>query len=247
MHNIRRYIKILNILFLYLLIFFKTVALRIDDINFDKQIDNSNSYKEFSIYNDSGVKIRYKITISSLDENIDLSKILTVYPKIITIEPKLYANFKIFGNSKAKIEKKEYLFKVNLTPIIIPTLQKNNLEKTIRNSSGVILSPSIKMSGYAGDINFSKDINLSCIELKKEKKGVRAKILIENNSYTGLELAMKFYNKNESKLDTVLVGRVNKFERKNIEILLENFNRVEEIETITLYNANLGDIKVLKI
>lgn len=241
------YVKIFGLSMLYLLVFFNTLAFRIDDINFDQRIDDSSSYKEYKIFNDGMNKVRYKVVISSPNEEIDLSKILMVYPKIVTVDPKSYASFKIFGNSKAKLEKKEYSFDLNLVPIVVPTLQKNEEKKTVRGNAGVIISQTIAMIGYGGKIDFSKDINIGNIEFKKEKNRLKVEMEIENDSHSAIELAVKFYNKSKTKLDTGLIGRVGGLKKKKVEIFLENFDKEEDIKTVILYNTNLGDIKEFAI
>lgn len=241
------YVKIFGLSMLYLLVFFNTLAFRIDDINFDQRIDDSSSYKEYKVFNDGMNKVRYKVVISSPNEEIDLSKILTVYPKIVTVDPKSYASFKIFGNSKAKLEKKEYSFNLNLMPIVVPTLQKNEVKKTIRGNAGVVISPTITMTGYGGEIDLSKDINIGSIEFKKEKNRIKVELEVENDSHSAIELAVKFYNKSKTKLDTGLIGRVGGLKKKKVEILLENFDKEDDIKTLILYNTNLGDIKEFAI
>lgn len=241
------YVKIFGLSMLYLLIFFNTLAFRIDDINFDQRIDDSSSYKEYKVFNDGMNKVRYKVVISSPNEDVDLSKILTVYPKIVTVDPKSYASFKIFGNSKAELKNKEYSFDLNLVPIVVPTLQKDKDKKTIRGNVGVVISPAITMTGYGGEIDLSKDISIGSIEFKKEKNRIKVEMEIENNSHSAIELAVKFYNKSKTKLDTGLIGRVDGLKRKKVKIFLENFDREEDIKTVILYNTNLGDIKEFAI
>lgn len=241
------YARILGLSMLYLLVFFNTLAFRIDDINFDQRIDDSSSYKEYKVFNDGMNKVRYKVVVSSQNEDIDLSKILTVYPKIVTVDPKSYASFKLFGNSKAKLEKREYSFNLNLMPIVVPTLQKNEGKKTIRGNAGVSISPTITMTGYGGEIDLSKDINIGSIEFKKEKNGIKVELEVENDSHSAIELAVKFYNKSKTKLDTGLIGRVGGLKKKKVEIFLENFDKEEDIKTLILYNTNLGDIKEFTI
>lgn len=241
------YARILGLSMLYLLVFFNTLAFRIDDINFDQRIDDSSSYKEYKVFNDGMNKVRYKVVISSPNEDIDLSKILTVYPRIVTVDPKSYASFKIFGNSKARLEKREYSFNLNLIPIVVPTLQKNEEKKTVRGNAGVVISPTITMNGYGGEIDLSKDINIGSIEFKKEKNRIKVEMEVENGSHSAIELAVKFYNKSKTKLDTGLIGRVEGLKRKKVEILLENFDKEEDIKTVILYNTNLGDIKEFAI
>lgn len=241
------YVKIFGLSILYLLVFFNTLAFRIDDINFDQRIDDSSSYKEYKVFNDGMNKVRYKVVISSPNEEIDLSKILTVYPKIVTVDPKSYASFKIFGNSKAKLEKREYSFNLNLMPIMVPTLQKDKDKKTIRGNAGVSISPTITMVGYGGEVDLSKDINIGSIEFKKEKNRIKVELEVENDSHSAIELAVKFYNKSKTKLDTGLIGRVERLKKKKVEIFLENFDKEEDIKTVILYNTNLGDIKEFAI
>ncbi len=247
--RLRKKQKIKGILsvILYFLVFLQAYSFRIDDINFDQQIDNSESYKEYKVFNDGMSRVRYKIMIRSPKESVDIGKILTVYPKILTIDPKSNASFKIFGNSKGRLEDKEYMFNLELMPVVVPTLQKNGENRTIRGSSGVMLTPSITMSGYGGNLNLAEKIVLKNIELKEKNGKLFGRLVVKNESYSGIELAVKFYNKDKTKLDTGLIGRVNKGEEKEIEIFIENFKKRDEIKSIIFYNTAIGDIKEVEI
>lgn len=238
-----------RIILCFLLISLNIFAFKINNIAFDQQIDGQG-YMEYKVYNDSLVKSRYKIKITSPNyEKENMSSLITVYPQILTIEPESYAVLKLFGNSKKRLENREYHFDLQFTPIIVPTIIKNKDNKTVSGSSSLKLSPVIEMSGYGGKINWSQCLFVKSLNLKKNPNGngLIGNITVENKSYSGIFLGLKFYDKYKNKFDSCAIGRIPKKSIKTIPIEIKNFNDSKEIKKVVFYTNSGGDLAEVSI
>lgn len=227
------------------LFFFNSIisySFRISNIDFDQRIDK-NGYQEYKLYNDSTKRVRYKVFLKDTGK-LKVSKALEIYPKVITIEPKDYAVLKIFGKGGIELPKEEHQFILSFKPIIIPTLSKASEKKnTVSGSAIVPLAPDIKMSGYVGEIDFSKSLFVRDINFYKNNKGnLVANLKLENKAYAGVSVALGFTNSERNIFESKAIGRIEKNSVINVEVELKTFKNDKDIKYIEFYNSSLGTI-----
>lgn len=233
----------------FLLASLNAFAFKIDGIDFDQQIDGQG-YKEYKVYNDSLSKSRYKVKITNgPKEKENMSSLIQVYPQVLSIEPQSYAVLKLFGDSKRRLEPREYNFNLEFTPVIVPTIKKNSNKKTLSGSSSVRLAPVLTMSGYGGKIDWSKTLDIKAVNLKKSAtgKGLVGTVTVENKAHSGLALGLKFYDEYKNKLDSYAIGRIPKNSTRTVEVKIDNFNDPKEIKKIDFYTVEMGDLKEVDI
>lgn len=222
-------------------------SFRMDNIDFDQRIDK-DGYQEYTIFNDSMKRIRYKVFIKDVG-TLPVSKALEVYPKILTVEPKSHGILKVFGKGGVELPKKEHQFILAFKPIVIPTLAKSSGKKEVISGVATIpLAPELLMSGYVGEVDFSKHLIAENIKFYKNEKGkLIANLSVKNTAYTGLPLGLNFYNAEKNVLDSKAIGRISKNSVKNIEVELDAFKNSKDIKYIEFYNSTLGTIVEQKI
>lgn len=225
---------------LFIIISISAFGFKLKGITFNKSLENG--YKEYTVYNDSLKKTRYKIQILPVGDT-DVTDSIEVFPKIITIEPQGEAIFKLFGTGKQKLENREYEFSVKFDQIIIPTLTKGEDGKTSGNSI-IPLTPNVQMKGYGGVIDFSKTLELTDIRFEKNDKGnLVFKGKLHNNSHGSIDLAMKFSDKRESKVSSEAIGGISAKSTKDLEVEIKSFSDEKDIEYIDFYDDTLETVK----
>lgn len=233
-------VNFLKRILLFIAISISAFGFRLQGITFNKSLENG--YKEYKVYNDSLKKTRYKIQILPAGD-VDVTKSIEVFPKIITIEPQGEAIFKLFGNGKQKLENREYQFSLLFDQIVIPTLAKGE-DGEINGMSAIGVTPNVTMKGYGGVIDYSKALELSDISFVKNKDGnLVFKGEIKNNSHGTTGLGIRFSNKNEKVIDSETVGIVSANSSKKLEIVLNNFTNESQIEKISFYDDEYNTVK----
>lgn len=223
-------------------------SFKIDSIDFDEQIDK-NGYAEYKVYNDSLTKAIYKAKIEPVGD-VDVTPALTFYPKILSIEPNSYVVFKIFGSDKnvLNLPNGEYSFAVSFNPVVVPTINREKGKEAITGSSSVGLIPNIVMSGYIGDIDYSKELLIENEKLYLDENGkLKITFTVVNNSHAGLVLGAQFLNGLQNKTDSTRLGRVNAKSKKEFTVTSNNFTDPKEIVYIELYNVQKGKFMEKKI
>lgn len=126
-------------------------ALNVTPTYFDKQITKEDTgYMEYTIKNDSPEKVRYKINFTPSNKE-DMSELdITVYPKVVMLEPYSSKIVKVLVKSKDDLKKNEYKFQMEYNPIIVPTIGK---EKKMKNNEAAIqveigMGLVIEMTGF---------------------------------------------------------------------------------------------------
>lgn len=233
-------VNFLQRILLFIVISVSAFGFRLQGITFNKSLEDG--YKEYKIQNTTLKKERYKISILPAGDE-DITDNLEVFPKIITIEPQGEAIFKLFGTGKRKLENKEYPFILKFDQIVIPTLVKGEEGKT-SGSSIMPLAPSIQMKGHGGIIDYSQALELKDISFVKNENGqlmFRAKLY--NNSHGTIELAMKFSNKDESRIDSEAIGTIEAKTVKDLEIEIRAFDSEKQVVYMDFYDENLEIVK----
>ncbi|MGL4866005.1 hypothetical protein [Cetobacterium sp.] len=224
------------IIFLYLQL--QVFGFVLNDINFDRSLQGG--HKDFKVFNDSKVKLKYRVTIESIGEE-NIGKYIQISPKVLTINPGDYAVVKLAGRAPKTLEEKEYEFMLNFKPVVIPTLSKINGEITTGKAQAGLV-PRVKMSAYSGQANYKEELKLKSISFRSEEGKVYGKIKIENTSKGSVALVGNFYDANMKMMTSKFIGRVGAGTTGEREIELPNVKDGKDIKTLILRNDDLGDL-----
>ena len=226
-----------------ILVFFfllKTISFSflIDSIDFDEEV-GGNGYREYKIYNQSMHKAIYKVKISGIGD-IDVTKDMSVYPNILSLDPNSYGVLKIYGGSSTDLPTGEYSFKLTFTPIVIPELKKGKADK-ITGGSTIGLVPEIIMTAHVGNPKREESLDIENIQFYTNKnKKLVFKMDVVNNSHASLTLGAQFKDKERNKADSRRLGRVSGNSRETFEVEINNFSDGNDIAYIELYNTQKG-------
>lgn len=226
-----------------ILVFFfllKTISFSflIDSIDFDEEV-GGNGYREYKIYNQSMHKAIYKVKISGIGD-IDVTKDMSVYPNILSLDPNGYGMLKIYGGSSTDLPTGEYSFKLTFTPIVIPELKKGKADK-ITGGSTIGLVPEIIMTAHVGNPKREESLDIENIQFYTNKnKKLVCKMDVVNNSHASLTLGAQFKDKERNKADSRRLGRVSGNSRETFEVEINNFSDGNDIAYIELYNTQKG-------
>ena len=118
----------------------------------DKNI-KAGAYQEFTLYNDTTIPFRYKITPMAMSENkkvMDMSKWIEVYPKIVTVRPSESKKFKVYVKAKPDSPEGDYGAFLNIRQMSAPKLKG---EETENLGAGMVVMVNVNMGiyGYVGD------------------------------------------------------------------------------------------------
>lgn len=230
MSNRRKNLNI--IIMLFILILTTTFSLDINTTLFDQRIDNDEGYKEIIFKNKSTENVRYKIKIFKSDEEIkDMSSWVEVSPRVLNVQPLNKKVLKIFAKAPKGVEKGEYSFKLQIEPIVIPTVSEAEKGK-IKGSSTISFVPIIEMFGYVGDPDFEKNIDIENINLEKVNKEYILTGTLVNKSYAGKNIGFNFIGENNFVVDGRWVGRLSPNFKENISVKIGN-----KFKEISIYDA----------
>ncbi|WP_047384212.1 hypothetical protein, partial [Cetobacterium sp. ZWU0022] len=97
---------LMSILFAFIFIInvVPSYALKFYPLNYDKRIDLDGGYGEFTLVNTSKEPIRYKLEATNTKKITDISKLVTIYPKVLTIEPLEEKSFKVYVKEDSKLK-----------------------------------------------------------------------------------------------------------------------------------------------
>lgn len=118
----------------------------------DKNI-KAGAYQEFTLFNDTTIPFRYKITPMAMTENkkvIDMSKWIEVYPKIVTVKPTEAKKFKVYVKADKGALEGDYGAFLNIRQMSAPKLKG---EETENLGAGMVIMVNVNMGiyGYVGD------------------------------------------------------------------------------------------------
>lgn len=234
---------IFSLIFCFSIFSSKTFAFRIMGLNYNKSLEDG--YREFTIHNDSMKRERYRIILTPSGDE-DITDCLEVYPKIITIEPKSYKTFKIFGVAKRKLEKKEYSFNVNFNPIVVPTIKKYE-GNAVTGTVSLGFAPSIEMKAYGGQIDFENDLKLEDIVFSKPNNGLKLDAALINNSQATLELGILLSDSRENIYFSKSLGTIKPNKLLKINLDLNNITDPTIIKNIMIYDESGKIVRNFKI
>lgn len=224
-----------------------TFALDMNTTLFDQRID-TGGYREIIFKNNSTQKVRYKFFVKEGDTKKDMSKWVKLYPKVMTIPPLQEKTLKLYAQSPKDAEKGEYSFNLQVAPVVVPTISKDNGK--ISGSMNIAISPIIAMSGYVGDPEFEKNLSLKDIKFKKiensKEKEIEVTATIENKSNVSLNVGLKFLNSAGLMVDGSWIGRIN--DKATFKAIIKRFNKPEDVKKIVIYDAtNIVELKTITL
>lgn len=178
-------------------------AFKFSPLGFDKSL-TEGGMQEFRIENTSKEIIRYKIEAKDTGKPTDISHLVTIYPKVITVEPLSEATFKVYVE-ETEYPAGEYSFILGIKPIKMPKVEKAGAGRT-KPSLAMKTALDLEVFTYAGEIKNEFDIKNSQFYSVNGEKHWRAKII--NNTGRGYELATGFTDKNDMIIDLHNEGRL---------------------------------------
>lgn len=180
-------------------------AFTFSPLNFDKRIDSDEAYQEFFIKNDSNKTLKYQIQVFSNNKENDISKYITVYPKVITIEPKTRGSFKVFVDDSKEITDGQKGFMINIRNLKLPNI--NSVGKNESNSSvGFKMALNLEMFAYKGEVGTEFNLLENQFYKKNGKKYWKGNI--ENKNGRGYEIAIGFLDRMEYLYGVQNLGRL---------------------------------------
>ncbi|MGL6063478.1 MAG: hypothetical protein ACRC0S_00065 [Fusobacteriaceae bacterium] len=220
-------------------------GIKMSPISFDKRIDINDSFREIMFENVSSKTVRYKIAVHSPDKDLkDMSKWVTLSPKILTIPAYSKRPLKIFAKSPSGTAAGEYAFTLVVDTVVIPTIAKTE-EGKVQGSSTVSFTPIIGMYGYVGDAKFNENFNIENMNLDKAKMKLTGKLV--NKSYIGKELAISYIGKNNASIGGERLGRVTAGYNKSFSINVSK-EIVDNLKKVRVYDIKeLEEVKVIEI
>lgn len=239
--------KKLKVFFMFFLINMLGYAFKLDGIDFNQRMDGKDGgYRELQLINNTNERQRYKINILQGSKN-DGSKFITVYPKVVTVEPQSKSPIKVFAKAPSNIEKGLYDFQLEFRPVGIPTLAKAK-EGVITGVSNVNIAPVVEMYGYVGEVNFQDVLRFENINFLKESNGKGMKIEgnISNDSYAVIEFGVLAYGKDDYLLGGRYVDTIGNIQNKKVSVAIEGIKSSKDVEKLVLYRSINGGIEILK-
>lgn len=204
--------KILLILSLFIMSL-PSYALKLRPIGFDKSLD-TGGFEEYTLTNTSKDMVRYKIEIKDTGKSTDISKYVTVYPKVLTVEPLTEAKFKVYVE-ETEMPKGEYSFILGIKPIKMPKLNETKIGK-VNSTISMRTALEVEVFAYAGDMEEKFEILSSNFYKKDGEKYFEGKI--KNNTGRGYELATAFVDRKGTILDLEPEGRLFNESTANIQV-----------------------------
>lgn len=239
--------KIIYFIGVFIFIFTNSFSIEMSSTTFDKRIDfGDGGYKEIVFKNKHLSNVRYKIKILDVSKNgskrKDMSKWVTVSPKVINIPPMQERTLKIFAKSPNNTEKGEYIFGLKVEPIVIPTIRKAENDKIVGNSI-VTINPLVEMIGYVGDPNFKENIVFEDIKVEKVKDSYKLSGTIFNKTYAGKHIGFNFIGVNNTLVDGKYLGRLPANSNHKISVDVKH-----NFKEISIYDGDtLEEIKRIKL
>lgn len=194
--------KILLILSIFI-ISLPTYALKLRPIGFDKSMD-TGGFQEYTLTNTSKDMVRYKIEIKDSRKPTDISKYVTVYPKVLTVEPLTEATFKVYVE-EMEMPKGEYSFILGVKPIKMPKLEDTKQGK-VDSTISMRTALEVEVFAHAGEIEDKFEVLSSNFYKKDGERHFEGRI--KNNTGRGYELATAFVDSRGSILDLEPEGRL---------------------------------------
>lgn len=164
---------------------------KILDFKFGKEISGEGGYKEYFYNNNSLETKRFKIHISKGKEK-DMSKWVTVYPKVLNVPPQSIGIVKMHIQAPVGTPNGQYNCFISFIPVEIPVIAKTNAagKNVVSGVANLKFAMRQQIYGYVGNPDFKNKIKVEDFELINGKVIAR----IKNNSFAMVYLGLKVYD-----------------------------------------------------
>lgn len=148
----------------------------------DKNI-KAGAYQEFTLFNDTTIPFRYKITPMAMTENkkvIDMSKWIEVYPKIVTVKPTEAKKFKVYVKADKGALEGDYGAFLSIKQMSAPKLKGEEAENL---GAGMVVMVNLNMGiyGYVGDEVPKIEVTEPSVYKKEGKSFLKMKVKNKTN------------------------------------------------------------------
>lgn len=188
---------ILGLVVSYFVLSFTALAyINISPTTLDKNI-GTGAYEEFTLYNNTSVPYRYKITPIAMEgKNVkDMSEWVEVYPKVVTVYPTEGQKFKVYVKAPKGVPEGDYGVFLNIRQMSAPKLESDVKEDV---AVGMVVMTNLNMGiyGYVGD----KEPNLSITSEPKiyfngDKQFLKMEVHNKTNRLVRMKIEAKVGNK----------------------------------------------------
>lgn len=195
---------------------------------FDKQIDKDGGAQEYTLFNDSSEKIRYKINVTGSSQ--EMNKWIEIYPKVVTIAPKSEGKFKLFIKAPEGTKPGEYNFTIAPQPISIPVLRKTEAKKGEVNIQATAkIGLSLPLAGFVGERgDIKKDIKFDNFKISGNNLSFQI-INHLNGNFRGIA---QFLGQNKNTLQVISIDKLEPEKSRDI-----NVSTKEPIRYVRIYNG----------
>lgn len=181
--------------------------------SFDKNI-GKGGYQEFTLYNQTSIPFRYKITPIAMENNKkvsgDMSKWIEVYPKIVTVKPQDSQKFKVYIKAPKETIDGDYGAFLNIRQMSAPKL-KNDEKENVGVGAIIMVNLNLGIYGYVGDETPKISYTMPNIYKKDNKAYLKMKLKNETNRLVKMKIEL------EGKKGYIYpVGEVRAFKGENL-------------------------------
>ena len=158
----------------------------------DKNI-KTGAYEEFTLYNDTTIPFRYKITPMSMGENkkvMDMSKWIEVYPKIVTVRPAESKKFKVYVKADKGALEGDYGAFLNIKQMSAPKL-KGETDENLGAGMVIMVNLNMGIYGYVGDEVPKIEVAETSVYKKDNKSFLKMKVKNKTNRLVKMEVQVE--------------------------------------------------------
>lgn len=219
-------------------------SLMIYPLNYDKRIDNQNggAYGEFIIKNPTNQPSRYKINAKSTGKETNISNLVTIYPKVLTVPAQSEEIIKVYVDDSKELKEGEYSFIMGIDPLKLPLFKEVKIGTT-STSISMKMGLDLEVFAYKGDLNKKFEILNEKFYEKNGKKYFSAEV--KNSNKRAYELALGLRDSKEQLFPILQpIGRLFKDSISKVELEIPN-----NAKDIIFYDYNNNKIldQIIKI
>lgn len=169
----------------YFFIFFLLIKItfgytNIAPLYLDENIDGEGAYKEYILTNNTQKTLKYRVYVEKKQDNMDMSKWVEIYPKVITLKAGEKEKIKLFVQAPENAKKGEYTTNLCIKEI------ENPINKS-KQQLQILTNLKIELAGFVGE---------KIGKIKVDKIGI-GEIAIENIGYKREKISIYFINPND--------------------------------------------------
>ena len=207
----------------------------------DKNI-KAGAYQEFTLYNDTTIPFRYKITPVAMTENkkvMDMSKWIEVYPKIVTVRPAESKKFKVYVKAKPDSPEGDYGAFLNIRQMSAPKLKG---EETENLGAGMVIMVNVNMGiyGYVGDEVPKIEVVEPSVYKKHGKSFLKMQVKNKTNRLVKMEVQVE-----GKKGYFFSVGNVRAFKGETL-VFDNEIKRIEDMRAIKIIIKDTETEKIIE-